>query len=102
VQRRAGKLGVDAQQAAPVERAQRRRRQIEVVNGVGETTPLPKQRLSAAIGPFAVEARRECERIAGIDVAQCRNVRVGACNEGGERSRRAGAAQLLGANEGQG
>ena len=93
--------GVDAQQAATIERAKRRHRQIEIVYGVGDETASPEQRLPAAIGPLPIESRRGRERVAGIDAAQRRDVGIGIVKERGERKNRTRTSKLLCANEGQ-
>jgi hypothetical protein len=67
------------------------------VNFVRAEAGLPKQRLSAAVGPLSIEPGRKGERIAGVDPGNCANFRIDACDKLCQSARR----KLAGVRVGQ-
>ena len=84
------------QQAAPVERPQRHEWKIAVMHVVWCKGITPEERLSATIGPPAIEPCGERERVAGFDAVYCEKCRVFGSDAFGELASRARAARIGG------
>jgi hypothetical protein len=57
--------------------------------------------LSTAIRPLAIEARRRCKRVAGVDFAQRGDIRIGRIEQRRKRQRRSRPRKFFSPNEGE-